>query len=42
MSVGIWDHWCKHPGYEKWGCFGEPHGKETRWYCGEHSEGWRK
>jgi hypothetical protein len=25
---------CEHPGCKRWGCFGEPNGKETRWFCG--------
>jgi len=34
--TGIIEHWCEYPGCKKWGSFGEPHGKETLWYCGEH------
>jgi hypothetical protein len=30
--------WCEAPGGERWGCFGEPYGKETRWHCGEHRD----
>lgn len=36
---GLWEHWCEHPNCKRWGSFGEAHGKETHWYCGEHAEG---
>jgi len=36
VPAGIITHGCEKPGCERWGSFGEPHGKETRWFCGEH------
>jgi hypothetical protein len=30
IPTGIIEHWYEHPGCERWGSFGEPHGKETR------------
>jgi hypothetical protein len=38
VPTGLFTHYCEHPGCGKWGSFGEPYGKETRWYCGEHRE----
>ena len=34
----LFTHYCEHPGCARWGSFGEPHGKETRWFCGEHRQ----
>lgn len=36
VPTGIIEHWCEEIGCARWGSFGEPHGKATRWYCGEH------
>lgn len=40
---GIHEHYCEHPGCEKWGGLGYSRMKEApRWFCHEHkSEGER-
>jgi hypothetical protein len=34
--AGIHEHWCEHPGCNRWGSFGYGIGRDIRWLCGEH------
>lgn len=35
--VGIWEHYCEHPGCTQWGGHGYQIGKQSaRRYCAEH------
>ncbi|PAQ03761.1 hypothetical protein LRP31_34975 (plasmid) [Mesorhizobium mediterraneum] len=37
-AIGIYEHYCEHPGCTKWGGWGFPRGKQTIWFCREHRE----
>jgi hypothetical protein len=36
--AGIFEHFCEHPGCQKWGGWGYPRGRGTTWFCYEHRE----
>ena len=35
-KAGVWEHYCEHPGCEKWGAFGFIKGRQQAWFCFEH------
>ncbi|MDK1494796.1 hypothetical protein QN219_33370 [Sinorhizobium sp. 7-81] len=41
-DLGLYIHYCEHPGCTKWGGFGFAAGKdEPRWYCLDHRPEWK-
>ncbi|WP_181150081.1 hypothetical protein [Ensifer aridi] len=41
-DTALYEHYCEHPGCEKWGGFGFAVGKsEPAWFCFEHRPEWK-
>jgi hypothetical protein len=41
-DTALYEHYCEHPGCEKWGGFGFAVGKSApTWFCFEHRPEWK-